>query len=164
VWLLDKDTVGFELQSNGINSLAAPTECKDGSCAGFTRGAYLQMPRHNFGQYAGLTFAFWFKVTDESGSGAAILDFSSGQGGQESIRIARSGATQDVQFAVAITASAEASSCIGPGLWQTNTWKHVVWTLAPTTGTAADWQVKAKRLHAHTAIKKSSVNADSSAP
>jgi len=144
LWLLDKDTPGFELQSHGIKELATAPQCRDGSCVPFTNGTYLQLPAHNFGQYAGLTFALWFKPTSASGSDARIVDFGRGAD-QDNIVIARKGSTSDLLLSVRVTAQNKLSTCVSTSSWTSNVWRHVVWTLAPTSAappyTDSLWEV-----------------------
>jgi hypothetical protein len=139
LWLLDKDTPGFELQSHGVKELATAPQCRDGSCVPFTNGTYLQLPAHNFGQYAGLTFALWFKPTSASGSDAPIVDFGRGAD-QDNIVIARKGATSDLLLSVRVTAQDTFASCEGTGMWEPGVWRHVVWTLGFNRNVVV-WQV-----------------------
>jgi hypothetical protein len=103
-------------------------------------GAFLQLPQHNFGTYAGLTLSFWFKPVDESGSNAKILDFSRGAD-TEGISVGRKDATEDLVFAVRTIAQQAPVTCEAQGHWKAGMWKHVAWSLNPVSDTEATWKV-----------------------
>jgi hypothetical protein len=130
----------YKLTASGITAVSAASECRDQSCVALGSEAYLQLPAHNFGQYAGLTFALWFKPKEGSGRGATLLDFGKGPD-QDNIVVARKDETSQLLFTVRITALGQSSMYAGTSAWQTNVWKHVAWTLEPTTGTGATWKI-----------------------
>ncbi len=138
------DTPGFELNASGISDVADAEDCKDGLCVGIPQGGYMQLAPHNFGQYPGLTFSFWYKAKTQSGSDARVIAFGQGKD-QDNIVIGRQGNTNNLLFAVRSNVQGKVSSCLSIGNWQTNVWKHVVWTLAPTTGsppyTDSIWEI-----------------------
>ncbi len=129
---LPSSTPGFELNASGITDLANPKECRDGSCVMIPTGGFLQLAPHNWGQYPGLTFAFWYKADAQSGSDARIIDFGRGAD-QDNIIIARQGTTRNLVFSVRVNAQSKLSTCVSVGSWRTNQWRHVLWALAPTT-------------------------------
>jgi hypothetical protein len=141
VWLDDKETSGFELTSSGINELTAPSECKDGTCVYLANNASLYtLSGVNLGQYAGLTFAFWFKPTKLSGPNARVIDFRT-DSGQDYVHIARLAASENLQFSVG-AAMLTAATCSATGAWRAGAWMHITWTLTPTgQGQQALWRV-----------------------
>ena len=131
----------YQLTASGITAVSGVSECKDQSCVATGSNAYLQLPATNFGQYAGLTFALWFKAKAESGAGSTLLDFGNGASG-DGIKVARGGETDQVSFTVRFTTAAQTRTSSVSGVWQANVWRHLVWTLAPTeTGTGATWKI-----------------------
>ena len=139
-----KDVVNqppYKVAAMGIRAVSPTSECKDQTCVALASNAYLSLQTVNFGQYGGLTFAFWFKAKSESGAGSTVLDFGRGANA-DNIVVARKGDTDQMSFTVRVTSAGVAMTTSVSGVWQANVWRHVVWTLAPTgTGTGATWRV-----------------------
>jgi hypothetical protein len=131
----------LELTANSISGLTSARQCKERSCVAVEEGGYFTVPRHNYGQYAGLTFSVWFKSSG-SGPNAKIFDFGNGATDQNGHRIymGRAAATQGIKFVIA-RGEEETSALIDEGVWVESVWRHVVWSLMPTTLPSARWSV-----------------------
>jgi hypothetical protein len=135
------ETQGFELKSTSISDIASSKECVDGGCLSVPKDGFVQMATHNFGQYTGITIAFWFKPTTASGSDARVIEFSRGVD-VDTVMIARKGTTEDMQLSVRLSTQGLVSTCTSTGTWQSNLWKHVAWTLTPfVSNSSALWDV-----------------------
>jgi hypothetical protein len=141
--LLSEDTPGFEAQAFGITDVAPASECKDSTCLGIKNGTYLQLPAQNFGQYASISFSFWFcpGKSSQNNTDAMIMHFSRNNG-QDSIEVSRKGSSNDILFVVRNAESALVSRAVASGHWQMGVWKHVVWTMGPLpSGTNMVWEI-----------------------
>jgi len=132
----------LELMASGISGLTPAKLCKERSCISIEEGAYFTVPAHNFGQYSGLTFSVWFKPCAACGSNAKIFDFGNGftdQNGQR-IYISRNAATQGIKFVVVRGGQPE-EFAVDEGVWVSNVWRHLMWTLSPASVPSAKWTV-----------------------
>ncbi len=129
------DSSGSALHVNksetGTAALAT-TDCRDLQCLQLSEGAYLKFPAHNFGRYVGLSFSLWFKPSDGAGSFNTILDFGNDDSApRNNIVISRHAGEADLVLQVFV--AGEKSEILVRQTWQAGVWRHIVWTLSPTS-------------------------------
>jgi hypothetical protein len=124
---------------NPLPTLASPRECKDRSCASIQSGGYFVVSKQNFGQYRELSFSLWFKPLNGSTNNARIIDFGNGSIANN-ILLMRATSTSSLR--VSVSRGAESTSFVTTGgVWVENDWKHIAWTMSPTSDGKAQHRI-----------------------
>jgi hypothetical protein len=131
----DGPRLNLQAAGSPVPSLAGVQQCKDGSCLSISSGGYLTVPAYNFGQHLQLSFAMWYRPLDGSGPYARLFDFGNGPE-QDNIVLGRYDTTDRLVFSV-WRSQTENIYCSATGLWISNQWRHLAWTISSTRGTEA---------------------------
>jgi hypothetical protein len=124
-----------------MSSTHPSSSCKDQSCAYNDGGSYVQLPAYNWGSFPGLSFSLWYKcVSVANGNDQRLLDFGNGDL-LHNIAFGRSGGTTKMTFFI-VSPSKEIKEWVSAAnVWVVNEWRHVTWSLAPSTRSGAQWRI-----------------------
>ncbi len=131
----------MDLAATGSPQLASAKECKERSCINITSSIFLTLRVPNLGLHPGLSFSVWVKADAASVSSARIFDLGNGQP-NNNIFMGRLGDADVLQVGVYRDVSTLSTLEVA-GEWVTGEWRHITWTIAPTSESAATWSVYA---------------------